>query len=293
MKNLCEADIGFIGAGRAGVTLGAYLCSKGINVKGYASRSMQSALTAAAITSTRAYKRISELVNECDIIFVTTPDDQIASVWNDIAANNIKGRIICHTSGSRASDIFVGISESQAFGYSIHPMYAFSDRSGRFDGLETACFTIEGNVSRLGELKSLFNSIGNRVLVMDAKSKPLYHIANVAVSNLVLSLINIGCDLLQKCGVHENDALAALMPLILNNINNIKGRGFANSLTGPIDRNDSGTVLRHMKVLPDEYRNIYCELSLKLLKLSKEKHPQADYSDMENILKREGIHHDE
>lgn len=72
--------IGFIGAGKVGVTLGAYFRSKGLDIGGYTSRSRESAQAAAAITSTHAFACIQDLVQECSMIFVTTPDNQIKTV---------------------------------------------------------------------------------------------------------------------------------------------------------------------------------------------------------------------
>ena len=50
--NFNDFKIGFIGAGRVGVGLGAYFLSKGLQVIGYASRNPVSAEKAAEITST-------------------------------------------------------------------------------------------------------------------------------------------------------------------------------------------------------------------------------------------------
>ncbi|MHB1485741.1 MAG: NAD(P)-binding domain-containing protein [Saccharofermentanales bacterium] len=74
--------IGFIGAGKVGVTLGAYFISKGLCFSGYSSRSIKSAQVAAEITSTQAFQGVQQFVEECDMLFITTPDDQITKVWN-------------------------------------------------------------------------------------------------------------------------------------------------------------------------------------------------------------------
>lgn len=58
------------------------------------------------------------------------------------------------------------------------------------------------------------------------------------------------------------------MPLLQNNIDNIKTKGFINALTGPIERNDLNTVKQHIGAIPPEDIKMYKNLSLKLLVLS-------------------------
>jgi len=57
--------IGFIGAGKVGVTLGAYFKNKGFCcIVGYISRSLQSSQAAAEITSTQAFSDVRHEVKE-------------------------------------------------------------------------------------------------------------------------------------------------------------------------------------------------------------------------------------
>ncbi len=280
MNGLDSIKVGFIGAGKVGVSLGAYFRSKGLCIGGYVSRSPLSSQAAAEITSSQAFKNIAGLVEQCGIILITTPDDQIGNVWSEMACFNIKGKIICHTSGSVTSGIFTGISECEASGYSIHPMHAFANRDGKIDGLEKAYFTVEGDECRLNDVRRLFSRLGNRTIVIDRKNKVLYHIANVMVSNLVLSLVSMGCECFEECGADSEEALSALMPLVIGNIENISRQGFINSLTGPVERNDTGTILKHLAALPDRYERIYKDLTLRLVELSRKKHPERDYSEL-------------
>ena len=95
--------IGFIGAGKAGVSLGAYFRSKGIEISGYMSRSMNSAISAAEITSSNAFTVLSDLAASSDMIIVSTPDGVIGKIWEDLRKYDIRGRIICHLSGVLSS----------------------------------------------------------------------------------------------------------------------------------------------------------------------------------------------
>lgn len=276
--------IGFIGAGKVGFSLGKYFSINNLNVAGYYSKNSSSAKEAAKFTNSKFYEYIDLLIMDSDIIFITTPDDVVFKLWQNIKTLNIKDKILCHTSGSLSSKIFSDINNSGAFAYSIHPMFPFSDKFTTYKHLENCYFSIEGDEKYLLKVKNLIDSLGNPVLIIDQDEKSLYHLANVTVSNLVLSLLNKGSEYLMQCGIDEKDALNSLMPLIEANLLNLKQKGFINALTGPVERNDLGTLEKHIDVIPIEDLGLYRSLSLNLLNLSKQKHPERDYKESEKFL---------
>lgn len=288
VMNRATTNIGFIGAGKVGVTLGAYLRAGGHAMTGYLSRSIGSAREAARITSTRCFTDIEELVRASGIIFITTPDDEIERVWNSLARCAISGRIICHTSGSLSSTVFRGAQERSAYAYSVHPMHAFTQRDGNTAGLENAYFTVEGDGEKLEEVCGLFSKTGNKTLRIGHGEKTLYHLANVTVSNLVLALLSLGIECFERCGIPAEAAMEAAAPLIFGNIGNIMQKGFMQALTGPVERDDTGTVLKHEKVLPKGLKGVYPLLSMRLLELAQGKHPDRDYGELRNFLAGSG-----
>mgnify|MGYP000974566418 CR=1 FL=1 len=284
LENRGRRRIGFIGAGKAGLTLGSYFLSKGLEISGYFSRTMDSALFAARITGSSAFSSLNELIEHSDILILSTPDDVLPGLWSKLRKLELTGRIVVHLSGSLSSDIFEGIGQKGASGYSVHPMFAFSGRDGSFDGLQDAFFTLEGPDERMEEVRELFHTTGNRTLVIEKDHKTRYHASNVMVSNLVIAIIGVGCRSFEKCGVAEGDPLKALLPLIRCNIENMSARGLAGALTGPAERNDVNTVKKHLDVLDQEERAIYILLTKKLVRLAGEKHPGRDYSALLNLL---------
>jgi predicted short-subunit dehydrogenase-like oxidoreductase (DUF2520 family) len=130
---------------------------------------------------------------------------------------------------------------------------------------------------RIDEIIGFIEKLGNKSLVIDSSKKSLYHIANVTVSNLVLALLSIGYDCMQMCGVNAENTMQTLMPLIISNINNIAEKGFVSSLTGPVERNDVGTIIKHLDALPQQYASIYAQLSMILTGFAQQKHPEKDY----------------
>lgn len=276
--------IGFIGCGKVGFSLGKYFSMKGITLSGYYSKSYKDAIEASEFTNSKAYENINDLASDSSMIFITTPDDSIHAVWQKLSTLNLANKIICHTSGSLTSSIFSNINNSDAFAYSIHPIFAFSDKYNAYKNLQNAYFSIEGPVSHIHELKDFIQSLGNKAFVINKEDKALYHLASVTVSNLVLSLINTGCSYLVQCGLNDDDALKALLPLVQNNIDNIKSNGFISALTGPIERNDLGTVKHHLGAIPIGDVQLYKNLSLNLLHLSEKKHKNKDYRKLKEYL---------
>lgn len=276
--------IGFIGAGRVGCSLGKYFSKKGLCVAGYYSRTGASAKEAALFTDTLQYDDIKSLIEDCNVIFITVPDKAIKEVWDIISVYNITGKIICHCSGAMSSDVFSGITLCGAYGYSVHPLCAVNSRTESFKTLESTYFTIEGNKEKILFIKELISGLGNKVSVIDAADKVRYHAAAVLASNLCISLYSAACTLLTECGFLPEEAHTALSPLFTGNCLNIAGRGPADALTGPIDRNDTVTVIKHLNNLDGNIRQIYRYLSLELIKTAKIKNPDTDYTYMTDIL---------
>jgi len=280
--------IGFIGCGKVGFSLGKYFSLKGIRLSGYYSKLYKDAKEASEFTNSKAYENINDLTRDSSMIFITTPDDSIHEVLQKLSNFDLTNKIICHTSGSLTSSIFLDINNSDAFAYSIHPIYAFSDKYNSYKSMQTAYFLLKDQKNYIPELKDFIGSLGNKAFIINKADKVLYHLASVTVSNLVLSLINTGCSYLSKCGISENDALESLLPLIQNNINNIKVKGLKNALTGPIERNDLCTVKHHLEVIPRGDVQTYKNLSLKILELAQEKHSGKNYNNLkEYLLKQE------
>ena len=223
---MIKLKISFIGAGKVGFTLGKYFKLNGLQVEGYFSKNPKSAMDASTFVQCKYFLTMEELVEHSDIIFITTNDDNIIKVWKELKHLNIEGKIICHCSGSLSSEIFYDINNSAAYQYSIHPMYPFKDKYNSYKDFKTAYFSIEGHTKYTDYLKGLLESLGNSVLSISKEKKGEYHLANVMVSNLVLSLINIGVDTLSNCGIDSKTALNAMSTLIESNVNNILSQSF-------------------------------------------------------------------
>lgn len=279
--------IGFIGAGKVGFSLGKYLKENNVNVTGYYSKNNKSSKEACNFTETKQYFTLKEILNESDTIFITTPDMEISNVWNEIKKYPIKDKIICHFSGLLSSEIFSNIHKFGAYGYSIHPMFAISDKYNSYKDLKNAFITIEGDPKFLETIYDLFKDLGNSVKIINKENKSLYHLSSVMVSNVVVGLMNNSINYLNSCGFTKEEALEALYPLALINLKNINSKGVTKSLTGPVERGDLKTLQSHFRSIPKKDREMYRILSKNLTSIAKAKNENRDYKKLEEFLERD------
>lgn len=275
---------GIIGAGKVGTSLGRYFVLHGLSISGFFDVDEASAREAAAFADS-VYMEPEELIKNSDALFLTVPDSLITSVWNQIKNLPVAGKFICHCSGAlSAGDAFPGITDRGAFGYSVHPLFAVSDKFHSYKELTHAYFTIEGDPARLEDISDVFRSMGNPVRHIRAGDKVKYHCAAAICSNQVIALIQQGLDLMTQCGFDEESALAALSPIITGNVAHIVRDGTVASLTGPVERCDVGTVGKHLDCLDEKGSKLYRLLSERLLELGKRKNPNRDYKKLEELL---------
>jgi len=286
-KELSKLSIGFIGAGRVGFTLARYFYEKNLIISGFYSRSCESAREAAEFTRSKAFCEIKELVAASDVIFITTPDSAIYEVYLQLKECGLKDKILCHASGALSAQVFDGIETEGAYGYSVHPIFAVSDKKNSYKEIGRAYFTVEGSSQKMTIIEALFAKLGNSYQVISEANKAQYHASLVMASNLVIGLYHMAARLLCTCGFSEETAQEALKPLFLNNAENLCSMGCEAALTGPVDRNDTGTVKKHLDALADGADTIdavYKLLSRELVKVAEEKYPQRDYSELAGLL---------
>ena len=146
-------QIGFIGAGKVGVSLGKYFKEKGRNVGGYYSLTRASAAWAAAFTQTTCYESLEEIISSCGMILFTVPDSAIAEVWQQ-AKPYVSGKVIGHCSGLYSSDIFSDWDSMNCHVCSVHPLAAISSKENAWRELSGVLFTLEGDSSYVKNLET-------------------------------------------------------------------------------------------------------------------------------------------
>ena len=279
---------GIIGAGKVGCSLGKYFRLNNLEVTGYYDVNENLAKEAATFTETTFIKDLETIVKISDTLFLTVPDDLITTVWNQMKDMSLEGKFICHCSGAlSAGDAFPGIDKCGAFGYSVHPLFAVSDKYNSYKELSHAYFVIEGDEKHREEIAGIFKNLGNEVRYIAAKDKVKYHCAAAVCSNHVVALIQESLELMQECGFDKESALKALTPIMLGNMQHIAEHGTVNSLTGPVERADVKTVEKHLNCLNEKQQMLYRLLSEILISIGEKKNPDRDYERLKDILGNE------
>lgn len=245
--------IAFIGAGKAGCSLAEYFKACGEIIVGFYSPNT-------TVTGFNMYNSADSAAKECELLIISVNDDSIADVWSCLDRSSLKGKTVCHLSGSLTSDILndhAGVNVC-----SMHPLLAFSSRQTEFKYIKNAFFTLEGDELATNLTAELLERCGNEYKVIKADSKAAYHAAACFVSNFMTAVCAEGFDILkEECGFTDSEALKAMRPLIEINAANVCRKGVKQSLTGPVSRGDVGTVKKHLKALTGRKQEIYKLLS--------------------------------
>lgn len=265
--------MGFIGAGKVGTSLALYFLKHNIIVQGFFSKSYTSAQKSSKLTNTKAFNQISDLINSCDMIWLTVSDDKIESVANQLLLSNIitNKHIIIHTSGVHSSELLKCLLPIGCSIYSIHPMQAFADPIESAKKLYNTGFTIEGSSNHIDKVKSLFQITNNKYFVITKEAKALYHAGACIISNYLVTLFDIGINFFNEAGLDENIIVELIMPLIHSTIDNVSLLGTKKALTGPITRGDISTLSKHLEAINNympNYDSFYKLMILETLKLA-------------------------
>ena len=280
-------NIGFLGAGKVGSTLGKYFSLQGLPVTGYYSRHRESADAAAAFTESHSYHDLRTFVHDCDVLFLTVPDDSISAVFTSLKPYPLNDKLVCHCSGAlTAREAFPGIGSTGASALSIHPLVPISSKTASYPELAGAFFCLEGDDGPCHTWSRQLTCFGNPNRIVSGEGKARYHAAAAIASNLTCSLLQESCHLLAECGFSEEEALAALAPLVRSNLEHILSGGPTQAQTGPVERNDLQTIQKHLSVLDTENeRELYRSLTRIAVELAQKRHPETDYEALRAILK--------
>lgn len=250
--------ISFIGAGKAGRSLAKYFTKNEHEIAYVYDIDRDAAYNFTGEVHCK-YTSLKELIENSDIIFLTVVDSQIKLLWDSITSfNPSMDKIFIHCSGAME-----GIYEKFKL-FALHPA---SPLTGDGD-LEEVVFGLEdSNDEKVKTIYALINNMGNKVVRINKGCKSKYHLANVMVSNLVLSLFERGLSHLEECGISQEDAVALLMPLAKKNLLNIESKGIKDAVTGPVQRKDYKTVSKHLETVNHADKDLYIYLSKNIEKI--------------------------
>lgn len=245
------ATLNIVGAGHVGRVLGRLFAAGGVfEVQDVLTRSAASAHDAVRfIGAGRAVAEVGEL-RPASVWMMAVSDDQIIPVCSALAGTGLlAGATVFHCSGARSSSDLHPASRAGAQVASVHPVRSFADPervAGAFDG--TWC-GIEGDPAALVPLAPAFETIGARLVTIDAAAKTVYHAASVFASNYLVTVLDAALRAYVAAGVPEEVARELAQPLASETLANVLRLGPAAALSGPVARGDFATVARQHEAL--------------------------------------------
>lgn len=215
-----------------------------------AARGTHGALVARAC-AVRAVASV-DAMRAADVVMLAVADDQIAPVAAALAAAGhgwLRGAVVFHCSGAKASDALQVLRDAGAFVASVHPIRSFAD-PGRVSADFAGTFCgIEGDPQALAVLTPAFEQIGARLVPIDASAKTVYHAASVFASNYLVTVMDAALRAYQAAGIPEPVARELAAPLATETLANVLRLGAPPALTGPIARGDLDTVARQREAV--------------------------------------------
>ncbi len=240
-----DFSVAIVGAGKVGFALARAWHQAGVNIRTVYSRTLADAQSLASKVDARAVERLDEL--EGDLIVLCVPDGQIQTV-----AAELQGRSsvqIVHTSGANGADLFVPYFKPEQVG-SFHPAFPFTTPTDEIVSLAGVSFAVEAeDVVLQQRLNVLVDSLNGRVLHINLGKKPLYHAALALVSNYSVVLYATAERILKTVGADQQASDAVLNGLLAGTLQNLEQVGVPEALTGPLVRQDLGTVQAHIDAL--------------------------------------------
>ena len=262
--------LGFIGAGTVGTALSIRLSDRGYPVVAVSSRSYISAQKLAqTVQNCRAVNSNQAVADAAELVFITTPDDAIAS-----AAAKVKwlaGQNVVHCSGADSTETLEPARKMGAQVGAFHPLQTFASTKQAIENIPGSTFALEAEEPLLGTLKEMATILEGQWIELKASDKVLYHASAVIACNYMVTLVKLATDLWQTFNVPTTQAAQALLPLLQGALNNIGTVGIPQCLTGPIARGDTGTIKKHIDALQKSAPSLlptYRELGLQTIPIA-------------------------
>ncbi len=116
-----------IGAGMVGTAIGFLLKKAGHKITAMADLSAAHLKRAQSYTGAVGFRYPSQAADLADCLLITTPDDRIGSVCEEIVGgSSVKGKKVFHMSGAGGLDLLESAAQAGASVASIHPLQSFS-----------------------------------------------------------------------------------------------------------------------------------------------------------------------
>lgn len=248
---------GFIGNGRICRAFSTYIEQCGIEIVGrYGKQEIYSDFSRGEVD----VKNMVAFAQQCDLLFITTPDDTIHEIAEILAVAGVdmSGKLLLHMSGSLESREMDAMGGRCAGLYSLHPMTSITGDPLDFSKVH---LTLEGAGTPEAEaiVAKFLHQCRLHYTRISGEHKLLYHAASCISANYTVTLVDIALAIYRDIGFDDAAAQALVVPLMRQVMENIAEKGTKKALTGPISRGDIGTLNKHLAALRayGKYEDVY------------------------------------
>ncbi|HEV7364473.1 MAG TPA: DUF2520 domain-containing protein [Gemmatimonadales bacterium] len=264
---MSQPRVTLIGAGRMGQGLGLALKRRGYKVV-LVNRGPRDVVPPLVLHQGSR----SEATAGAELILLATPDDAIASVAADLAAERAISRdqVVLHLSGLLDRTALLPLEESGAGLGSFHPLQSVAEPATAAERLKGAYVGVEGDERALIAAERLANTLRMIPVRIPAEAKPAYHAGAAFVANYTVALVGVAERLARSAGVADDIASRIYLPLLGGAVANLTSLGPAASLTGAVRRGDVQTLQAHLDALSSDDRKLYKTVGRAAVALARE-----------------------
>ena len=197
---------------------------------------------------------VDAIITDADVYIFSIKDDALGSLATAVSARiqaaNRQKAVFVHTAGSVPMDIF---ADSTAHYGVLYPMQTFS-KNRRVNFREIPCFLEASDEETLQLIRTLADSISDKVVLADSEKRKKLHLAAVFACNLTNHCYRLAEKVLQE----ESIDFKLYLPLINETARKVADMSPKEAQTGPMVRYDVGVMNRQLALLSDErMRQIY------------------------------------
>ncbi|MGH9259203.1 MAG: Rossmann-like and DUF2520 domain-containing protein, partial [Acidimicrobiales bacterium] len=207
------------------------------------------------------------------VVVFAVRDDAIRPLAELLAQRGGIGpdHVVLHLSGVQGQEALGPLVPSRAALGSLHPLQTISQPERASERLRGAWASVEGMPRAVEMAERLATDLGMRPFRISARQKPVYHAGAVFASNYFVVVEAVAQRLLRHAGLSEDEAWAALRPLVEGTLENLRAAGPAGALTGPVARGDAETLTRHIASLTVDDAKLYRSLGRAALELARKR----------------------
>lgn len=233
----------FIGSGNLATQLSLALSKTGHSIMQVYSRTESHAKLLADKLGCAYTSSIENVKKDADVYILSVKDDAVETIARQLCPN-IPRATFLHTAGSVPMSVFSEVATSYGV---LYPMQTFS-KTRDVDFSRIPCFVEATDKVTLIKIRTIAESITERVVEADTEKRKKIHLAAVLASNLANHCYRLAERVLEEEGIDFN----LFVPLIEETARKVSVMSPREAQTGPMVRYDTGVMERQVALLHDE-----------------------------------------